>query len=286
METEKARIFLSVMNEGSLSAAAEQLGYTTSGISRSIASLEEETGVTLFTRGKKGVELTAEAEMFVPIMRELVHQAEMLRDTAARIRGLDEGTLTIGISYAGYFRLVAEELKAFSDQHPGIRIQTLQATSTRLLRALDHHEIDLAIMTYRESDYRFYKLIDDPMVACVPADHPRAEDAIYPLEAFEEDSFIAPFPGQDTDSQRALEKHSIHPNVQFTTMDVYDTYCMVESGFGCTFMNHLEVASLNGNVRTLRTNPEVLLEIGAMVPDDANLTHAARVFLETLHPRK
>ncbi len=282
METEKARIFLSVMNEGSLSAAAEQLGYTTSGISRSIASLEEETGVTLFNRGKKGVEITAEAEMFVPIMRELVHQAEMLQDTASRIRGLEQGTLMIGISYAGYFQLVAEELKRFSDQHPGIRIKTWQGTSTQLLRAIEHHEIDLAIMTYRESDYHFLKLISDPMVACLPANHPKANDALYPLKDFEVDPFIIPFPGQDTDCRRALKKCGIHPNIQFSTMDVYDAYCMVEAGFGSTYMNRLEVASLNSNIRIMRTKPEVTFDIGVMYPDSANLTHAAREFLETL----
>ncbi len=282
METEKARIFLSVMKEGSLSGAAEKLGYTTSGISRSIASLEEETGVTLFNRGKKGVELTSEAEMFVPIMRELVHQSEMLQDTAARIRGLDEGTLTIGISYTGYFRLVAEELKTFSDQHPGVRIQTLQATSTRLLRALEHHEIDLAIMTYRESDFRFYKIIEDPIVACLPTEHPRAKDAVYPLKEFEKDSFITPFPGHDTDCRRALEKCNIHPDIQFSTMDVYDAYCMVEAGFGCTYMNHLEVATLNGNVQIMRTDPEVVFDIGVMYPDAAGLTYAAREFLRAI----
>lgn len=282
MDTEKAKIFLSVMNNGSLSAAAQQLGYTTSGISRSIASLEEELGVSLFIRGKKGVELTPDAAAFIPIMEEFVFQADKLNETAHRIQGLEEGTLTIGISYGGYFKLIAGQLKNFTEQYPHIKIKTLQATSTELLHALEHHEIDFAIMTYRESDFCFYMLKNDPMVACIPTNHPLAKRKAFPLKAFEEESFIAPYPNYDTDYMRTFEQSGIHPNIQFTTMDIYAAYCMVEAGLGCTLLNRLEIEDWNGNVTLLRTKPEINFEIGVLYPKEYNLTRAARIFLKEI----
>lgn len=280
MDTEKARIFLAVMNKGSLTAAAEQLGYTASGISRSIASLEDEIGIPLFIRGKKGVELTSDAELFVPIMRELVYQANKLKETADRIKGLEEGTLTIGISYAGYFKLIAEKLKLFTDKYPQIRIKTLQETSTKLLRALEHHEIDIAIMTYRESDYNFYVLRKDPMVACIPANHFQADKDVFPIKLFEKEGFIAPYPNYDTDYKRVFEQFGIRPNIQFTTMDIYAAYCMVETGLGCTLLNKLEVESWNGNVKMLHTEPKIDFEIGVLYPDTDNLSVVAKSFLD------
>ena len=282
MDTEKAGIFLSVMKEGSLSAAADKLGYTTSGISRSIASLEEELGISLFSRGKKGVELTDDARMFVPIMRELVYQADKIKETADRIHGLKEGTLTIGISYAGYFKLISEKLKSFSDRYRGIKIKTLQATSTELLRAMEHHEIDFAIMTYRESDYHFQVLRKDPMIACIPSDHPMAKKEVFPVKAFKEENFIAPYPDYDTDYKRSFEKLEVHPNVQFTTMDIYAAYCMVEAGLGCTLLHKLEVESWNGDVKLLRTEPEISYEIGVMYPNTENISVAAKTFLKEI----
>lgn len=279
MDTEKARIFLAVVNEGSLSAAAEKLGYTTSGVSRSIASLEDETGTTLFFRGKKGAYPTDEAKTFVPIMRELVYQADRVKDVADRLHGLADGTVTIGISYAGYFKLIADTLKAFADKYPGVKIKTLQATSTELLNAMEHHEIDFAIMTYRKSDYNFCVLRQDPMTACVPSNHPMAKEKVFPVKAFETESFIAPYPGYDTDYSRTFEKQGIHPNVQYTTTDIYAAYCMVEAGLGCTLLNRLEVENWQGDVKLIRTEPEITYEIGVMYPDEGSLSSAARGFL-------
>ena len=282
MDTEKARIFLSVMNTGSLSAAAEQLGYTTSGISRSIASLEDEIGISLFTRGKKGVELTSDAPAFIPMMRELVYQADKIKETAHRIQGLEEGTLTIGISYAGYFKLISGQLKHFTDLYPKVKIKTLQATSTELLHALEHHDIDIAIMTYRKSDHCFHKLKNDPMVACIPPDHPFAKDKTFPIKAFEQESFIAPYPNYDTDYRRTFDQLGVHPNIQFTTMDIYAAYCMVEAGLGCTLLNRLEIEAWNGDVTILHTTPEINFEIGVMYPKEDMLSHAAKVFLKEI----
>lgn len=279
MDTEKARIFLSVINEGSLSATAVQLGYTTSGISRSIASLEEETGLTLFIRSKRGMDPTADAKLLVPMMKEIVYQAKRIKDTTERIHGVKTGILTIGISYAGYFKLIAEKLKAFSDKYPQIKIKTLQATSSELLNAIDNHEIDMAIMTYRESDYHFYKLRSDPMVAVVPTNHSRAKEEVFPVRAFETENFIAPYPNNDTDYKRSLEKLKVRPNVQFTTMDIYAAYCMVEAGFGCTLLNKLEVESWFGDVKIIPTCPEIVFDIGLLYPEKKNLSIAAKTFL-------
>ena len=74
MDIEKIKIFLTVVEEGSLYAAAKKLDYTTSGISRSVSALEEETGLQLILRGKKGISVTKDAQDLLPIMKELVYQ--------------------------------------------------------------------------------------------------------------------------------------------------------------------------------------------------------------------
>jgi len=66
MDIEKIKIFLTVVEEGSLYAAGKKLDYTTSGISRSVTALEEETGLQLLLRGKKGISLTKDAENLLP----------------------------------------------------------------------------------------------------------------------------------------------------------------------------------------------------------------------------
>ena len=55
MDTEKCTVLLTAIDQGSLSGAAEALGYTPSGVSRLVASLEAELGLPLLVRGKGGV---------------------------------------------------------------------------------------------------------------------------------------------------------------------------------------------------------------------------------------
>lgn len=64
------------METGSLSAAAEALQYTPSGISRMIAALEEETGFALLLRQRSGVRLTPEGERMLPAIRALLRAGE------------------------------------------------------------------------------------------------------------------------------------------------------------------------------------------------------------------
>ena len=71
MDTEKCRALLCVLETGSLSAAAEQLGYTPSGVSRMMAALEDEVGFPLLERGRGGVEATAACRLLLPAVREM-----------------------------------------------------------------------------------------------------------------------------------------------------------------------------------------------------------------------
>lgn len=67
MNTEKCRLLLQVIQAGSFSSAAERLGYTPSGVMRSIASLEKEIGFPLLGRTAQGIYLTREGQGSAPL---------------------------------------------------------------------------------------------------------------------------------------------------------------------------------------------------------------------------
>jgi len=279
MDTEKAKVYLAALKEGSFKAAADRLGYTTSGISRSIASLEEEAGVQLFVRDRKGVRPTKEAGKFIPIFENLVHQEQLFQDTANRVQGMETGSITIGISYSAFFRLLAEQIKSFTDIFPGIQVRTIQKTSSELLELMKRHEIDFAIMTKRAGEYTFHKMIDDPMVACVSKKNPLSKMKTIPLEIFGRIPMAVAYPDIETDYRRALEKYGIEPKIRYSTSDVFAAYCMVEADLGISLSNKLEVSGFSGNVALIQTEPPINLEIGIMQDDSKNMTVAAKKFL-------
>jgi len=129
MEAVKCEAFLAAAELGSLTATAELLGYTQSGVTRMIGTLEEELGFPLFLRSKKGVQLTENGKLMLPLLREVVrahHNAEQL---SAEIGGVSKGSLTIGCYYSISALWMPEILTAFRARYPGVTVRMQVATS-------------------------------------------------------------------------------------------------------------------------------------------------------------
>lgn len=90
------RDIFKVCETGSFSKAAEALNYTQSGISQMMAGLEEELGVQLFARVKRGVSLTDNVARLIPYIQEMVNQKDKLRQAAFNINNKIEGKLRVG----------------------------------------------------------------------------------------------------------------------------------------------------------------------------------------------
>lgn len=90
------RDIFKVCETGSFSKAAEALNYTQSGISQMMAGLEEELGVQLFARVKRGVSLTDNGARLIPYIQEMVNQKDKLRQAAFNINNKIEGKLRVG----------------------------------------------------------------------------------------------------------------------------------------------------------------------------------------------
>lgn len=87
MDTSRYQAFLSAAETGSIKNAAEELGYTPSGVSQLIKALEEELGFTLLYRSKKGVSLTLEGRRLRPTIREILESENRLFQTASEMPG-------------------------------------------------------------------------------------------------------------------------------------------------------------------------------------------------------
>lgn len=88
METGKYRALLRTAELGSITRAAEDLGYTQSAVSRIISDLEQEWGVALLIRGRSGVALTAAGEALLPGLRAVCNAERELQEEVAELHGL------------------------------------------------------------------------------------------------------------------------------------------------------------------------------------------------------
>ena len=74
IQTSKYTVFCRVVELGSFSLAAEELGYTQSSVSQKVLSLEEELGVTLLLRQKNRLELTSDGEISIPLFKPFMRR--------------------------------------------------------------------------------------------------------------------------------------------------------------------------------------------------------------------
>lgn len=282
MELERYRALLCAVEMGSLSAAAEHLQYTPSGISRMIAAIEEENGFPLLIREHNGVHLTEEGEQLLPAIRELLRTGEHCTQLAAQIRGLEVGTVTVGTAYSAFYPMLAQITSDFHEQHPGIQVQFRSGYSSELLEQLRAHEVDCCIISKREGTHNWVPICKDEMVAWLADTHPLAALPALPIKMFAEEPYIETYPDEDIDNARVFAACGIRPNLQFSTMDSLATYYMVEAGLGISMNNAINGRAWSGEVRTLPLDPPQFVEIGMAMYSD--LAPAAQTFVQFVMP--
>ena len=281
MDTEKCAALLCVLESGSITAAAEKLGYTVSGISRMMASLEAESGFPLLLRSKNGVVPTEDYRRMLPTLQELARLGALYEAHSSAVRGLDTGVIRVGSVYGAYYNWLAQTIAAFSKRHPGIEVRFLQGSSSEFYSQLTRHELDFSIVSRREGDYEFHLLRKDPLLAWLPRNHPCVKNGIYPLRKFETDPYIDTFPGQETDNSRAFRANGIAPHSRFLSKDVQATHAMVAAGLGVALSNAILAYGLDlSDIITLPTDPPVEVEIGIAAPRKEDRSPAAEHFLK------
>ena len=95
MGTRKYEVLLKVIEKGSLAAAANELGYTTSGVSQMMSALEEECGINLLQRSNRGVQLTQQGQVIFPYILRMMDTKDELEKKFEEVKGYNVGKLKI-----------------------------------------------------------------------------------------------------------------------------------------------------------------------------------------------
>jgi len=118
MELYHLRTFVAVAGEGNLSRAAVRLNLSQPAVSAHVKSLEEELGVSLFTRTPKGMELTDSGRRLASTAREALGRAQQLLDDARLLRGGVSGAIFLTRNTDPEFLRLPQLLDALNQDHP------------------------------------------------------------------------------------------------------------------------------------------------------------------------
>jgi len=280
MDTEKCRVLLRVIELGSISAAAEDLGYTPSGISKMMAALEAELGFTLLLRSRGGVRPTRECERMMPLFCRLADDYALARETADSILGIETGEIYVGTPYPVFFRPLSRLISDFCSQYPGVHVGIIEGMSSELADKVSQRQADFCIISKRDGDFEFAPLSDDPLIALVSSGHPLTQKRFVTPEDLAREPFIMMHPEVDTDCSRYLEENEIEPDIRFSCSDTLAAYHMVEARLGITLENSIYTSLFSGNVTALPLRPQCTIPIGIATPAEEQQSPAAKRFIE------
>ena len=284
MESEKCFALLKTIEMGNLSGAAAEMGYTPSGMSRMVASLEQELGLCLLDRSKSGVAPTPDCMRLIPAFSELVAAARTVNELAEAIRGVEVGDVRIGVAYPHCIGTLSKALAAFQNEHPGVRVDIITANSTPLAKSLLMREVDLCIMSQREIDCRWTKLFENEEMLIVSSEHPLAQRASASASMIANENFIEVFPEEETDGSLVFKRRGISPNFKFSVSDTQTAHELVAANLGIALMSKLHAHDLGGRVSVLHLDPPAIIEVGIALPDSITLPPAVEALADFITP--
>ena len=226
MDTKKCAALLRALETGSITAAAAELGYTPSGVSRAVASLEEELGIPLLRRSRSGVVPTRECETLLPMLRELLRTAARTEESAARLRGVEIGHITIGTAYSAFYPRLALAAAEFRRDHPGVSVSFVEGLSSELAERVARGEADFCVISRRGEPCEWTPLLTDSLVLWLPASHPAAAKKSFPVRELESEAYIEMYPERETDNSRLLAALGIKTAAVCSTSDIDAAFAM------------------------------------------------------------
>jgi len=181
MELRHLRYFVAVAEELHFHRAATRLHISQPPLSQQIRALERELGVTLLSRNRRRVALTAAGAGFLEDARAILASVERAADRARAVARGSQGTLSIGfVGSAMFSPTLPTMLREFRAGHPDVELVLRELPTSAQLSSLAAGEIDIGVirgpveLEELAGRLELMTIQRERLVAAVPAEHPLA----------------------------------------------------------------------------------------------------------------
>ncbi len=214
MRQSKYSFFVEIYQCGSFSKAAEKLNYTQSAISQFVQSLENDLGVTLLHRSKKGFVLTTDGERMLPIFTDIHDSEKTLSDMLADNPEQLKSTIRIGVFPSISCSILPEAMQSFSQKYPLIDYQVLQGNYNEVEDYIVNGKVDFGFIHYPSIHQLDNHVFDpEPLVVFFRQDHPFSGRSVIPITEMENEKFILNDDGGVTAFLDHFRKNHVRLNI-------------------------------------------------------------------------
>lgn len=250
------RVVLAVAGAGSITGAAEHLGYTQSAVSRQVAVAESVVGTPLFERHARGVRATAAGEVLVRHAREILGGLAAAHQELAGLRDQLAGRLTVGAYPTAAAALVPRAVARLLGAHPGLEVRISEASTPAQLRALRRRRLEVAVLATGDGlpdydldglDMRELRSGRPAGIAVATAHRLAARTWVEPRDLVAESWIVGA--GADGGPQFGAWPGLDQPRIAFAVRDWPTRLGLVAAGLGITVLPGLAADSVPVGVR-------------------------------------
>mgnify|MGYP004518565443 CR=1 FL=1 len=291
MDSKKLEILMTAIDLGSFSKASEVVGYTQSGLTHLVDSLERDIGLTLVRRDHNGITLTREGETLVPSIREFLRANAKLENQIAAITDKKRDTIRVAAYASIAMHWMPEILYRFRRVCPHIDVDLRMVDNAiEPFELLEKGRTDV-IFAAKQAGYScdWTPLCQDAMYAILPPEYPLGEMETFPIELFEGKEFLMPYGRFDLDVKAALDKNGVKPRIRPCHVDDETVIRMVGKGLGLSMMAEMMLRGRTAGVQVVPISPATGRELGMgmhmkeSVPDGIlHLRECVLAFIGTL----
>jgi DNA-binding transcriptional LysR family regulator len=286
LDPRRLSVFRAVVASGSVQAAADNLGLTSSAVSQHLSALQKETGLVLFQRDGRGIAPTVAARELAAESDEAMSQWGRLDSVVSDLREGRVGRLTIGYFASAGTAWMPALLKRLTSELPGLTVELVLSEYTPRTQVPDIDVVFDGSPEITRPGYRSIPLAVDPFVAVIHRDHELAAARSVPLADLRLETWVRADlpkgPGHKI-LMDACAAAGFTPRFSVQAQEHYSALAFVAAGVGIAVIPRLAARALPPEVVRVRlTDPTPVRHIGALVRDSGPRNLAAERVLEML----
>lgn len=278
MDAKKLEILMTAVDLGSFSRASEVVGYTQSGLTHLVNSLEREIGFPLIVRSHNGISLTEQGRDLMPDIRQFLQANASLENRIQGIREKQTETIRIAAYASIAMFWMPEILYRFRRICPNVDVD---------LRMVDHALEPFELLQNGKTDVIFASrqnygtcewtpLYHELLYAILPRDYPLKSPTEFPLKEFEGKEFLMPYGRFDIDVHAAFKREGVKANEQTVYVDDETVIRMVGKGLGISMMSELMIRGNTDDVLCIPVTPKSIRELGMGTEKGVELSESVR----------
>jgi DNA-binding transcriptional LysR family regulator len=165
-----AKLFVNVVQSGSLSSAGRRFGLSPASVSRHINALEESVGGRLLNRTSRKLTLTEAGEIYFRQIEHILHEITEANESVAQLQAVPRGTLRVHSRMVVAHQYIVPALPKFLAQYPDIKIDLMM--SNRIADLVEQNiDIDVRVGKLDDSSLMVRKLASAERLVCASHDY-------------------------------------------------------------------------------------------------------------------